>query len=209
MRYSGNTFEQESDADLAAEFLYKLTMAGVMAILLGAAILGFGLYSAKAVLKAQSWPVSQGQVLTSDLIITERKRIGKPGYDTSYIVDLDFEYRVDGSAYRSNRISFGQMAHSESEAQTYLERYQPGAIVSVTYNPQRPEHGALETGMPTGTRSMLWIGGGAVVVGVVVLIGVGLIRRKDAQLSQDAPPLARQYTPHGIAEESELMRRPI
>ncbi|MEM6505566.1 MAG: DUF3592 domain-containing protein [Planctomycetota bacterium] len=141
--------------------------------------------------------------------MNKRKRIGKRGYDTSHVVRLDFEYIVDGKVYRSNRISFGQMAHSESEAEVYLAKYQVGDVVSVTYNPSRPEHGALETDIPSGTRAFLWIGTGASVLGLAALASVGLIRRKDQKLVGDNWQVSPHHTDPDTPSDGVLMRRPI
>ena len=96
---------------------------------------------------------------------------------TSEIDDLlphiGYRYAVAGQTYRGVMQFQAGISPTPEFAAGYVEKYPAGARVQVYYDPARPEHSTLESGPNRGDWLVLALGLGAVLLGVVLMIGSG------------------------------------
>jgi hypothetical protein len=73
---------------------------------------------------------------------------------TTYGVDLEFTYTVDGRPYIGNRYRYGSFSTSDhGYIRSVLDRYSPGTTVIVRYDPANPKDSVLEVGV--GSTEMM------------------------------------------------------
>ena len=115
--------------------------AGVFAM---AGIVFYG-FSRKARLgrtSAQSWPATQGTILSSRL----KWRRGPDHRDEQYS-EVIYRYEVNGASYQGQVVKAGEQfvkIRLPGENQEVVARYPTGATVTVYYNPTNPADAALE-----------------------------------------------------------------
>jgi len=157
---------------------------GLLCLALGSWILG---YCGSMVLLANasgSWPQVPGQVLESEY--DWKKQTGD--------VRIRYRYEVSGRSYVSQQVSFDvfMTPGGRGKPRTVWLRYPPKKLVSVYYNPQRPEQAILEPG-DYGQFAFPALGGfGAVAFGFV-LLGMSAYRLVHGlnSLPSDREPMLR------------------
>jgi hypothetical protein len=97
---------------------------------------------------AQAWPSVTGVVLSAQ-VETQTSWDSTSGADsTSFHPSITYEYEVNGQRYRGDRLrasdGFYSMGMLPGSAQAAVDRYRPGAPVTVYYNPQNPHESVLE-----------------------------------------------------------------
>jgi hypothetical protein len=102
--------------------------------------------------RANAWPVTQGEIVSS---VVERRSSTESGKTrTTYLPVVEFAYTVGGNRLHSRQVKLGlEVSGAESFAQTIVMRYPAGAAVDVHYDPQDPSNAALEN--PTETNWIL------------------------------------------------------
>jgi hypothetical protein len=102
--------------------------------------------------RANAWPVTQGEVVSS---IVEQRRATEDGKTrATYLPVVEFAYSVGGNRLHSRQVKLGlEISGSESFAQGIVTRYPAGTPVDVHYDPQDPSNAALEN--PTETNWIL------------------------------------------------------
>jgi len=118
-------------------------------------------------LLALKWPTTQAKMIS---FVPKgpysRKRLERllPEGITWFYPEVRYEYQVNGIKYQSEILSFGVPMH-------YRQRksYEPGKIVSASYNPNFPSESVLIPGLDF--KSPITIGIGALVVGLLVYFG--------------------------------------
>jgi len=120
--------------------------------LFGLAALLFFVAHRRYLSRANAWPVTQGEIVSS---VVELRRTTDDGRArTSYIPIVEFAYTVAGNRLHSRQVKLGlEVSGSEGFAQKIAARYPVGAKVDVHYDPQDPSNAALEN--PTGTNWLL------------------------------------------------------
>jgi hypothetical protein len=95
-----------------------------------------------------------------------------------YFVKVNYEYRVNGILYLSQRMSFTDGlvgTNSRLEAEKKRLKYKPGSEVRVYYNPNKLEEAVLEPDPNRGIYWLLGVGGlfllGGLTIGSAVLFG--------------------------------------
>lgn len=107
---------------------------------------------------AANWPTVQGKIISSDSV----RGCGK---GSSYYPQVHYQYVVDGKAYASQRIAFGNAGcGSNSSAQAIASRYVVNDVVLVHYNNDAQNESVLIVG---GVLEDTW---GGIVLMVVMLI---------------------------------------
>ena len=102
---------------------------------------------------SESWPVTDGEILSSNV------RIDNDDDGTAYFGDVTFRYVVDDVVYTSDTVSFGQYGSSNrSHAEGIVTRYPTGNGVTVHYDPADPETAVLEPGVTWSSYFMLAMG---------------------------------------------------
>lgn len=120
--------------------------------LFGAAALLFFVGHKRYLARANAWPVTAGEVVSS--AVEQRYSTENGRTRTTYLPIVEFAYTVGGNRLHSRQVKLGlEMSGSESMAQTVVDRYPAGAPVEVHYDPQDPSNAALEN--PTGTNWIL------------------------------------------------------
>ena len=82
------------------------------------------------------------------------------------VAEVAYPYPVAGSYYSGHN---EVVSTDEAEAWTYIDRYRKGDSVCVYYDPQKPEHSAIESGN-VRTGKYLAPGLGLLLLGVLVLL---------------------------------------
>jgi hypothetical protein len=107
----------------------------------GFALLGYSLLSARRSTLASNWPTTPGAI--TQLSIEEKSDEG-----TSYEVRVHYTYSVDGVAYDGSRLAFGYSSSSGREAHEEIHRKLKAAkSVVVRYDPSDPEVSCLSYGV--------------------------------------------------------------
>lgn len=103
------------------------------------------------------------------------------GTGTVYVPAVDYEYQTPTQRLRGTRIYPGasrytKLFHSESAVQSVIDDYEPGASMTVYYDPADPGHSFLEPTPHRGPNlARIGFGLGLVGLGVVLLSVSGII----------------------------------
>ncbi|SFD17894.1 Protein of unknown function [Bosea sp. CRIB-10] len=120
--------------------------------LFGAAALLFFVGHKRYLARANAWPITPGEVVSST--VEQRRSTENGKARTTYLPVVEFAYTVEGNRLHSRQVKLGlEVSGSESLAQGIVDRYPAGAAVEVHYDPQDPSNAALEN--PTGTNWIL------------------------------------------------------
>lgn len=126
-------------------------IAGAIVFALGLILLPISYTRDRQTRLAREWGEVSGRVIQSQI---RSDSSGPFGF-------VEYEYRVGGKAYRSNRVRF------ESTRSTIdTSRYPESATVQVFYNPANPDEAVLDRGRPSPLRK-----GGI----IAMLLGAGLL----------------------------------
>lgn len=147
------------------------SLAAAVALAVGA------LAMASAAVKLQSihrhWQTTSGTIVSSDAVklAAQAKLLSPSKYFQSRTV---YDYVVDGVRYQSNRISFGDLAFSNSRhfAEEQADRFAPGNRVDVHYDPAAPSSAALQIGDP---RLVWWWSAAALALLLLALALTGVL----------------------------------
>ncbi|MCA9918240.1 MAG: DUF3592 domain-containing protein [Anaerolineales bacterium] len=113
---------------------------------------------------SESWPVTDGEILTSNV------RIDNDDDGTSYFGDVTFRYAVDDVVYTSDTVSFGQYGSSNrGHAEEIVTKYPAGNGVTVHYDPADPGTAVLEPGVTGSSYFMLAFGAVFICIPLIVL----------------------------------------
>src|SRR5262245_9024358 len=92
---------------------------------------------------AQAWPSAPGVVLSSFVNTESSYDSTSNSETTSYHPHVTYEYDVNGQRYRSERLKasdgFYRAGMLPGNAQAVVDRYPPGAQITVYYNPANPQ----------------------------------------------------------------------
>jgi hypothetical protein len=143
------------------------SLIGLAAIAGG--ILMFYLRRRSAALQAASvnWPTVEGRV--SDAKLHSFRDNDK---NLNYMARVWHSYEVSGQSYTVEKISWGGQPYGRvaTQANEILARYPVGTPVKVYYNPQKPKQSVLDPHNQSGVKTMGWIGGAFIAIGVVFFI---------------------------------------
>jgi hypothetical protein len=115
-------------------------------------------------METKEWPEITGVVISSkgQRIDHDKER---------YILEIEYEYTVDGKSYSSQRVSSSNKMLTMSEKDELLEKYKPQSEVNVYYDPDNPRDSYLINGLDKGIL-ILFI----VCIGLVLFSGFNLRR---------------------------------
>ncbi|WP_091840629.1 DUF3592 domain-containing protein [Bosea lupini] len=120
--------------------------------LFGGAALLFFVGHRRYLARANAWPVTAGEVVSST--VEQRRSTQNGKTHTTYLPVVEFAYIVEGNRLHSRQVKLGlEVSGSASFAQGIADRYPAGSPVEVHYDPQDPSNAALEN--PTGTNWIL------------------------------------------------------
>lgn len=115
-------------------------------------------------METKEWPVITGVVISS-----KGQRIDHN--KERYILEIKYEYTVDGKNYSSRRVSLSNKMLTLSEKDELLEKYRPQSEVNVYYDPVNPRDSYLVNGLDKGIL-ILFIG----CISLVLFAGFNLRR---------------------------------
>jgi hypothetical protein len=138
-----------------------LSVAAFFAGLAGCALLVFSGYTIYRNRMARQWPVTDGRVVESRVVL---RRVGDPskGNAKEPRAAVRFAYAVGGRQYESSNVSYahGIGATSPTFDPGYAVAFPEGATVRVAYDPAEPSEAVIDASHdPYGTLSL-----GAVLV---------------------------------------------
>lgn len=156
------------DSSASTGLLVALCLGGAFFIL-GAGLAIFGFVQRKKAKTAETWPTASGTVVSSrlDQKTTTDYDDGHTSTSTSYTPIVEYTYQVGGQTYQGSRIFPGaSMSYDHGTAQGIASRYQPGATVTVHYDPANPTQAVLET-KSKGGNLFLILGSVFAVLGII------------------------------------------
>lgn len=109
------------------------------------------------------WPSVPGQIVHSELVVTKRPKGGQQV--TDYRADIKYDYVVQQTSFRGDRLHFGVEALESGQrtrVDAELRNYPIGKNVLVYYNPRAPAIAVLEPGR------------GSPAAALCTLLGLGL-----------------------------------
>jgi len=113
--------------------------------------LWFGIKSAKESAQASSWPSVQGTITNVSL----REDSDSDG-DTTYEVEVQYNYSVMGQNYTSSRLAFGYAASSVRQRhKDILDKLERASSVNVRYDPRDPSTSTLSFGIHSSIKLTL------------------------------------------------------
>lgn len=90
---------------------------------------------------------------TEGVVIKSEMKLFNGAYQSVFSYDVEYEYTVDGSSYKSEQVTHGR---SDENPYRILKRYPVGKEVTVFYDSSRPDYSVLElTGLSTKTYMQL------------------------------------------------------
>lgn len=111
--------------------------------------------------RALQWPSAAGRVVAAGV----RYHGARSG---GYLPKVSYDYVVDGEALTGARLRFGgRTLRSERGARAALGGAEPGAAVSVYYDPRRPRRSVLRPGVAAG--DLFWLAAGMIALAVSAL----------------------------------------
>ena len=111
-------------------------------------------------LNAQQWPITNGVVFTSQVLVREKSGRGGKFYTATPMVK--YRYSVDGQNYESDRVSFGYTS-GKNYSEKVVKKFPRGSMVEVAYQPLNPENAVLKQGTKLQRLPEL-VGAGACLV---------------------------------------------
>ena len=132
--------------------------AAVASAIIGAALLGYGLYLRSKLRSCQRWPQVTGTVTQSGL-----------DTDDGYRTNVVYEYTVNGVGYSSSRVQFGTPTTyiRKSSAEAAVSHYPANFHVTVYYDPENPAEAVLDRTSPGGLEY--------IISGIVILVMMALV----------------------------------
>lgn len=138
-----------------------------IALIVGATFFWFGWSRFSQSQASRSWPSVEGKVVSSKVAEHMRRKSGV--LKRSYRPEIVYEYEVEGSRFRSDRIGFlDGSSNNRSYAEDRVEEFAAGMVVTVYYDPTDFEEACLDRS--AGWMPWIMMGCGA----VIVLVGVRL-----------------------------------
>ncbi|NGZ04757.1 MAG: DUF3592 domain-containing protein [Magnetococcales bacterium] len=138
-----------------------------MLLILGILLLAIGLHPWQRSWMSKSWPVADGEITHSSLLVTEERQGGwieRQMHQTR----IEYLYTFQKRRYRGTRIEFGigdQLFFAKEFAERIRQRYPVGKSIAVILNPDLPSDAVLES-TPSAGGSLIFI-----VFGMICLAG--------------------------------------
>jgi hypothetical protein len=117
----------------------------------GFGLLWYGIKSAKESVQASSWPSARGTITNVSL----REGSDSDG-DTTYGVEVQYNYSVMGQNYTSSRLAFGyDESNVRQPHQDILDKLERASSVNVRYDPRDPSTSTLSFGIHSSIKFIL------------------------------------------------------
>ena len=118
-------------------------------VMIGAGMLGYGLWMAWWATQAATWPSTPGKI--TDVCLKEKHGRGK-----TYQVLVTYEYSAFGKPHTGSRIAYGYEGDGNQKAQELLfVKLKTASAVGVRYDPVSPETSVLSAGVNRSLQTKL------------------------------------------------------
>jgi Protein of unknown function (DUF3592) len=123
-----------------------------------------------------TWPSVEGKIEISELITSHdhshshnRQHRNK----NTYRQHVEYSYRVENQPLENHVVWFGDdySSSSRSSHQAVVDRYRPGSIVKVYYEPGHPEISVLEPGAKFTSYVLYVVGWTLTIIGAMLVLG--------------------------------------
>jgi hypothetical protein len=120
---------------------------------------------------SEQWPQNQGEILESELV--ESRSDGS----TTYGAHVVYHYDLDGGAFESDRIWFGDDYSTSNRSDMFevVRKYPVGQMVTVYYSPDKPSEAVLMPGAYTSSYVRFTIGLIFLGIGSLLLLGFAFL----------------------------------
>ena len=120
--------------------------------------------------RSLAWPAAPGTVTASG-VAESTSQNSDGSFDTSYVPEVRYEYRVDGRVLVGNRIRVGgTMSESKSRAaEEIAAQYAVGSKVEVFYDPASPDYSVLVRGTDSRMATLFSVFGIVSIVAAVII----------------------------------------
>ena len=109
--------------------------------------------------QSKSWPTTTAIIISS----------GIRSYADGYVVDILYEYTIEGEKYESNRLSFKSSSSiTHCTAKQIETTYQPGNKVRIFVHPNQADLSVIESGVAGPTYALVILGGLAGMIGIAI-----------------------------------------
>ncbi|MBF0284162.1 MAG: DUF3592 domain-containing protein [Magnetococcales bacterium] len=144
-----------------------------LALVAGLALLLVGLHPFLRSFESAHWPFVEGEVVSAHVTSPPSANSENPAGGWGWRVDVRYRYRLGGEPEQTgSRIELGLGARRyllRDFALRVVERYPPGKMVRVYYNPKNPGETVLERSPSMGV-SLFWIVGGLSLMGLGIFV---------------------------------------
>ncbi|MBF0272908.1 MAG: DUF3592 domain-containing protein [Magnetococcales bacterium] len=142
-------------------------------LVMGGFLITSGYYPWHRSLESKSWPIVEGTIVQSALVVDKSKLSGR--FERFfYVTRVEYGYTFDKKNYRSDRVEFGlgdQLFLFRDFAQRVVQRYPEGKQVLVAFNPDQPDESVLET-TPSAGGSLIFMVMGMLCLAVHYFLGL-------------------------------------
>jgi hypothetical protein len=141
-----------------------LIRGGFAILLVGCAVLGYGAYDYQQQSDALQGATTVNATVTETGIEQLPQRRGTPDYRPT----VTYEYRYGGTSYTSHNVypgSAGPRYETRSDAESKLEAYENGSVVTAYLDPDAPRESYLTHQRTDAPLKLIGMGGLFVVVG--------------------------------------------
>jgi len=149
-----------------------IIMIFIIFLFVGSSFVYFGIKSYQNEIATESWPQTEGIIISSDIYSSSGD------HSTTYGANIVYQYQVNGINYTSDDVSSADFSSSDSShAQRIINKYYVGKNVIVYYNPSNPSDAVLEPGTTWISYIIILFGILPIVVASLVLYFM-VIRKK-------------------------------
>lgn len=100
---------------------------------------------------SRRWPQARGRIVRAIVLV----HTAPEDHSESYSPQVEYEYTIDGTTYRSSRRRFGQIGSwGRAQAERTTASYPPGSTVPLSFNPQKPAESVLMVGTSWGNLAI-------------------------------------------------------
>jgi hypothetical protein len=148
-----------------------LFISGIGELLFGWVLLKLTASEVIKEVKSYWWPGVEATVYARDIETIEGmpNTAIDPGFNSSYIVRIDYEYMVGSEMYTSNE-NIGSSSNWEKVRELFYFEYPRGTRLTVYYNPKKPQESSLKRGIQLEKILAMFLG-----TFINLTFGVGLL----------------------------------
>ena len=157
---------------LGISLINVLIFGGIFGVM-GASLLVYGWNLNRQRKVAPGWPSVKGKVTSSQVDRTSVST-GRIGFSPVVFVPvIQYSYQVNDLAYQRDNLASGKAdAYNSVTAQNVVDRYRPGKVVTVYYNPSNPGEALVDLDPRKGD---FYVRAGVGVLALTILFSCGVM----------------------------------